>query len=510
MKHNTSKIISSSRRAVVKKRGLLAAVGVIGIFWALLYLPNLRSTPNWYGDETLTLQVGLELTKGHLQNRAVSCSFFSPAYNYQPGYAFVSGLASRITGGDILGGRLFAVLIGLAVSLTGFFFLRRRYGSPTAFTYAFISLGYVQAIIHYRWIYPHSAVGLALIGSITMLFRNPSLANDLKAGLFLTVGAFSNLLGIHAVLASFACRLFKPKSWLPIIVPSVLVYSGILVWVYLCLGNLVVEDLKDLREMYERYSVENAAGWKVLDNFYNFFTQDWFHLGVVLATLFCLNRRSYKLIVAAFVVLFLLLKNRQNLPLFYYQAMSVYPLLAAILAIGINCMASKIRLFVRPGDRLNSLLKWGPAVLALVIGLCSFPLILADNLPIKIRPWVVQSCSDYEKAAKWLNQNSSPADLVVAHWNLAWLLEARTVDVLMAAAWQGYPAGDYFPKPPPREIFVYPANISEVTYFVVTELDQGWTFHQGQVTVFLQQNLINTWPVIFTAGNVLILKNPHF
>ena len=115
-------------------------------------------------------------------------------------------------------------------------------------------------------------------------------------------------------------------------------------------GNLVVEDLKDLREMYERYSVENAAGWKVLDNFYNFFTQDWFHLGVVLATLFCLNRRSYKLIVAAFVVLFLLLKNRQNLPLFYYQAMSVYPLLAAILAVGINCMTSKIRLFVRPGE----------------------------------------------------------------------------------------------------------------------------------------------------------------
>jgi hypothetical protein len=510
LKRNPTKTFSSSRRAVVKKRSLLAGVGFIGIFWALLYLPNLRCTPNWYGDETLTLQVGLELTKGHLQNRAVSCSFFSPAYNYQPGYAFVSGLASRFTGGDILGGRLFAVVVGLAVSLTGFFFLRRRYGFPTALTYAFISLGYVQAIIHYRWIYPHSAVGLALIGSITMLFRNSSLANDLKAGLFLVVGAFSNLLGIHAVLASLACRLFKPKSWLPICAPSVLVYSGTLALVYLCLGDLAIMDLKDLREMYERYSKENAAGWKVLDNFYNFFTQDWFHLCVVLATPFCLNRRSYKFIVATFVVLFLLLKNRQNLPLFYYQAMSVYPLLAAILAVGINCMVSKIRLFIGSGNSFASFLKWSPAMLALAVGLWNFPLILTDNLPIKIRPWVVQSCSDYERAAKWLNQNSSPVDLVVAHWNLAWLLEARTADVLMAAAWQGYPAGDYFPKPPPRNTFVYQANISDAKYFVVTELDQGWTFHQGQVSVFLRQNLLNTWPVVFTAGNVLILKNPLF
>ena len=493
---------------------LKVSIATITVFWAVLYLPNLRTTPNWYGDETLTLQVGLSLTEGKLQNRATFCTFFSPAYNYQPGYAFLSGLASRLTKGDILGARLLAVFFGLLVSIAGFLLLRKRFGYSCSLSFSLLLLGYSQAIIHYRWVYPHSVVGLSLIGALGFINRCPCPKNDWKAGGFLALGACANLLAIHAVIASVLCRLIRPRSWIPIILPSFLVMLTTTAVVYSRFGNWVFEDLIALKEMFSRYSSENAAGMKVLNNLLFFFIQDWFHVAILLSIPFCLNRKSYKLALGGITVLFLLVKNRQNLPLFYYQALAVYPVLVAILAVGFCYFLKKVCRLVFPKGRLffvgKSLLRCLPISLATAIGLLNLPSVIGGVLPVKILPWVVESSTDYEVAANWLNQRTSPDDLIITHWNLAWLLNAKTADVLMAAAWQGYPAGDYFPSPPSKARFAYSADLESACYFVITELDEIWTFHQGQTKLFLVSSSLNKWPLVFQAGKVKVFKNPGF
>lgn len=514
MKRSPSYACSPKKRLFVGRIFLNLFILSIVIFWAVLYLPNLRTTPNWYGDETLTLQIGLSLIEGKLQNRATYCTFFSPAYNYQPGYALLSGFAARLTGGDIVGARFFAAVIGLAIALTGFFVLRKKYGYSCALTFAFLFLGYSQAVIHYRWIYPHSVVGLSLILALAFILRRPSYANDWKAGAVLVLGACSNLLAIHAVVASLLCRLFSPRSWLPIILPTAATFLITIMFIYARYGNWVFEDLFALQEMYSRYSMENAAGLKAINNLLAFFLQDWTHIAVLLSIPLCLNKSSYKFVLVGITVVFLLVKNRQNLPLFYYQALAIYPILIAILAVGCHIFLKSVRKMLckvkwKP-FLAKFLLRWSPAVWALVIGLANLPALAKDRLPIKIMPWVVQSCQDYETAAIWLNKETCGKDLVIVHWNLAWLLKAKTADVLMAAAWAGYPAGDYFPSPPAKDRFVYPADIEQAKYFVVTELDENWTFHQGQTRLFLASTTLNSWPLIFQATKVKIFKNPAF
>lgn len=483
---------------------------MITTLWALLYLPNLRTSPPWYGDEILTLDIGKAMTRGELANRAVYCTFNSPTYNYQPGFAWCVGWFSRLTQGDIVGGRFFSTWIGLVTALTGFWFFTRKFGFATALLFAFLLLGYSQAIIHYRWIYPHNVVGLSLIGAAGLLLRPANPRKDWQIGGFLALGAASHLLAAHATFVSGLCRLTRPKSWLPIGLPPLAVFMGSFAVLTLAFPGWVIEDFRALLEQYGRYNDENGTGAKLFTNIFYFFTQDTFHLFAALGCLLVFSRRSYPLGILSLGMVVLLTRNRQNLPLFYYQAMAVMPLLAAVIAVGFSRAWGLVARTCRPLQRARKVSRWLLPSAALAMALAQLPAVLGSKLPVRITPWVVSSASDYETAARWLNQNTQPQDLVIAYWNLGWLLKAKNADILTAAAWAGYSAGDYFPRPPDHARFRYPADLRQAKFFAITELDERWAFAQGEVFAFLKSTGVETWPLVYQAGPVKVLANPRW
>jgi len=490
----------------LRRRYLGGGLLIITIVWSLLYLPNLRISPPWYGDEILTLDIGKSLTRGEAANRAVYCTFNSPTYNYQPGFAWCVGWLSRLTHGDILGGRICSTLVGWATAAVGFWFLSRRYGLATGLFFAFLLLGCSQAIVHYRWIYPHNVVGLSLIGAAGILLRPANPRQDWKAGGFLAMGAASHLLAAHATLVSGICRIRRPRSWIPIALPPALVFAGTFALLSLHFGSWVSEDFRALLDQYGRYNEENGSGFRFCLNFLNFFAQDPFHMLAALGCLLVLCSRSYPLGILSMGMVFLLTRNRQNLPLFYYQAMAVLPLLAASMAVGCRQV---IRYLLRTRlARHRKVMRWMIPVLALILPLSQVPSVLQGQLPVRISPWVVSSIPDYESAARWLNENTHAEDLVITYWNLGWLLKARNADILTAAAWAGYPAGDYFPTPPDHARFRYAADLNQAKFFAITELDEHWAFAQGQVLLFLRSSGVEKWPLVYQAGPIKILANP--
>jgi hypothetical protein len=484
-------------------------ISVIFFFWAALYLPLLRTSPPWYGDEFFTLNVGLPMTHGELTNRALYSTFFSYAFNYQPFFAFLAGLFSRITAGDILGGRFLCALIGLGTAMTGFWFLHRRFGFFCGLFFAVFFLSYPQSIIHYRWIYPHGMVGLAIVGAVGLLMRPARLPQDWKAGLVLILGVGSHLLGVYATAAAVFCRLLRPKSWLPVILPSAL----FLLLVFFSLNSLLngwpAEDLSILLRNYEADSENSGRGMNLIHNFLNFFLQDYFHISALVGFFLCLRRRSYMFCVVAFTMSFLLLRNRQNLTFFYYQAIVILPLLACIVAVGLCGLVRMARRRFAIEKRFVRAAQSGLCLFCLLFGLSQLPAILGERLPVRISDWVVDSIPDYEAAAKWLNQETNPSDLVMVHWNLGWMLQCRNADVLMATAWSGQPAGNFFEPPPGRERFRYPVDIQGAKFFVITRLDEMWTFQQKSVPLLLETSGVSTWPIVFQAGTVRVLKNPR-
>jgi hypothetical protein len=501
---------SITSRQKLRHRFFLIGAGLIFLFWAMLYLPNLRTAPNWYGDEILTLDIGKSLVKGQLANRAVFCTFFSTSYNYQPEFAYLTGLFSWITGGDILGGRFFSTLIGLLTALTGFYFVSRKRGFLWGLLFAITLLGYSQAVIHYRWIYPHDAVGLGILGATLLLMRPARSRGDWKAGAFLAIGAGSHLLAIHATALALLCRLKRPRSWFPIGLPPFLVICGSLLFVWLHFHGWLWEDLKALGEIYSRYSDENGRGIRKLFNFLNFFLQDPFHMTALLGCLLCLRRRTYMIAFLALGLTFLLTQNRQNLPLFYYQAMIVFPLLALAIIFGLQFLSS---LAVRVLSLSKNARRAIPIIfiaLSLGLGAKNLPGVLSGNLPTRVAPWVISSPTDYDEAAKWINAHTNPDDLVIAYWTLGWLLKCHTSDVLSACAWSGMPAGDSYETPPSKSRFRWNSDICSAKYFALTDLDVQWALAQGKAMKNVEEAGVTNWPTVYSCGTTRVLLNPRF
>lgn len=510
MRRVRQKFVSAERRRALRLRILLGAFFLITALWSLLFLPNLRSAPPWYGDEILSLTVGKDLFHGQLASRATYCTFFSPTYNYQPAYAWLVGLFSWVTGGDILGGRFFSACIGFATAVLGFWFWHRKFGISVGLAFIFLLFGYSQAVVHYRWIYPHNVVGLSLLASTCILMRPWCLRNDWKAGGYLALGAGSHLLAANATMVSVLCRLKHPKSWIAIALPPFLVFAltfGILSWIF---PGWVQQDLTDLLRQHARYDQENGKGLRVFVNFWNFMTQDGFHWASVIGCLLCLRRRSYFIAFATLAMVFLLTRNRQNIPLFYYQAMMVFPLLVSAISVGFSSALNRVFHLAAWSRSRRRVLRWLLPLVALVFMVGRVPESIEGLFQVRITPWVVRSSADYETASRWLNQNTLSGDLVITYWNLGWLLKARTADVLCAAAWSGYPAGDYFPYPPDHQRFRYPADIHRAKFFAVTELDEQWAFAQGQVIQFLKDSRLDLWPLVYQCGAVKVLANPNW
>ena len=491
------------RRNFFLQGGLL-----ILVFWAILYLPHLRTSPKWYGDEILTLDIGKSLIHGQFTNRSAYCTFFAPGYNYQMGFAFLTGLFSQITNGDILGGRFFSILIGLLTAWIGYYFISRKIGFIWGLFFAFLLLGYSQSIIHYRWIYPHNAVGLGVLGATLLLMRPAQTMTDWKAGCFLAVAAGSHLLAIHATATAVLCRLKRPASWIRVgLLPFLIIgVSALIIWFHF--HGWLLEDLIALRDMYGRYSLENGGGGQKFINFSLFFLQDYFHLFAFIGCVLCLRRRTYVIPIMVLTLVFLLTQNRRNLPLFYYQAMTVLPILAVGTTFGSRFLVCKLAKIVPAKVLRKRLIETILVILLIVNGAWKLPAVLSGNIITRADPWAVSSSDDYDTTAAWINNHTKPDDLVITYWTLGWLLKCHNADVLAATAWSGGTAGDYYPTPISHERFRWDADISKAKYFILTELDQKWALAQGDALRVVKASGIQGWPIIYECGSIKVFQNP--
>lgn len=476
------------------------ALILVLIVWGALYLPNLSSTPRWYGDETITLACGQDLVKGLFANRAVWNTYVNPQFCYQPGYVFLVGLASHLSGQEIGWPRLLNSLAALGIALACIRLLGRRFGVTTGVLIALLFLSYEQAVIHFRWVYAHNATALGLFLCFCFQCLRPNSRRYWQSGAGLAVAAVSHPLALHGGIAAFLNRWNRPSSWLPTFLPPLVAGVACLLPIFLWNFGWWWSDLQDLRDFYAGFTRELGAGWQWPVNFFRFCSHDWFHLLAGVALFPCLLSSARPLAVAALVLVALLTQNRQNLPVFYYQAVVALPLLAA--CFGYALMWVRRKFFRRwPWTR------WVPFLIpGLMVGLVA-PKVWSSSLVSRNDPWVVRSVSDHLRTAEWLNQNSRPEDFIICHWNIGWRLKAQSADPMMCVAWDGLPTFTY-EKGLPRERFRYPADARKARYFVLTDIDRIWTLGQPNVAVLFNEQTLSGYVPVYQSGTCLILQSP--
>ncbi len=272
--------------------------------------------------------------------------------------------------------------------------------------------------------------------------------------------------------------------------------------------NWLLDDLHKLVAFYSEYSEENGGGLKVFENLWVFFTQDLFHIGAIVFLIFSFRRRYFPLAITLAVVSFLLLRNRQNLTVFYYQAIVLTPLLALLWALGAASVGRILRR--RLHSRLvQRTLLYGCFVFPVTLAITQLPAILSGKLTPRNQTWVTQSTEEVDRAAGWLNKQTRADDLVIANSNLSWLLHAKSADLMQATLWRGVPTV-FFPGGLNKDRFRYPVDIKSAKYLVIGDIDQVWTLGQENIAETLQLADIEKWPIVWQGRYYVIVENPAF
>ncbi|NDC79984.1 MAG: hypothetical protein EB090_01750, partial [Verrucomicrobia bacterium] len=174
---------------------------IIGTVWALLYLPNLRTNPKWYGDETLIHDTARNLFQGIPSNFGLWNTFWHPHYPYQ-----ICGLFAYLGSGDILGSRLFNVLLGLTCALCMYALGKKVFGPRAALFSSLMFLTYQQSIIHFRMSYAHNGAALGNLLLTLYLLWPANWQSNIRGGLGLALSAGSHPLFIHSAIAAWLSR----------------------------------------------------------------------------------------------------------------------------------------------------------------------------------------------------------------------------------------------------------------------------------------------------------------
>jgi hypothetical protein len=484
-----------------KRHNVLISIAIVTVIWVLLYLPHLRTSPAWYGDETLTHHTSRNLVQGIPSNLALWNTFWHPHYPYQPAYSMVNGIFATLANGDILGSRFFNTLLALGASLSILLLGRKSFGWKASLFSAVMFLSYDQSIIHFRMSYAHNAAGLGLLIMTLFLIRKTSSSNDWLAGLGLMISAGSHPLFINAAFSALLCRIRKPKSWYRIFLPSFCYLLISLTILLIIFKNFLLEDLEHLGKTFLGRGESDGSGAKGAQNFLHFIGQDAYHIIMVIGILLLIPLKKYAAPIVGLTVLFLLVKNRQNLIVFYYQAIVILP----VLALG---WAGLWR-FVEISFRKFKFNSWIYLLFLYPFFLFLTALPKSFNGTLKPRNffWVTQSTHEVESAAEWINKRTNSQDFVAANPNIAWLLKARTANYLQIITWYKYPTQGY-ENGNKRERFRYDSSLENAKFAVVGDIDTRWTFGEPNVGMIPEKFIQEKWPIVWQGENYLILKNP--
>ena len=480
-----------------RKYFLRLATGAFLLVWTSLYLPNLGTTPRWYGDETITLSCGQDLVHGIFANRATWNTFMNPQFCYQPGYVFLVGLASTVSHKNIAWPRFLNALCALAIAWIALCVLGRRFGIIPGLSIGLIFLTYEQSVIHFRWVYPHNAVALGLFICFCLQTIPNRKYRSWLGGVGLAIAAASHPLAVQGGLAAFLNRWNQPRTWLPLFLPPLAVGLLSLSPIFIWKPNWLIHDIFELKEFYGSFTQDLGEGWQWPINFWSFFTHDWFHILALASVLFCLFSRFRPIALASILIAALLTRNRQNLPVFYYQAVVILPLLSAGIGYAI------IRFFkILPLPKHTT--RWLAFILPVLLFLLVLPKVWTSSLIPRNDPWVVRSTEDHQQTISWLIANTATDDLVLCNSNIGWRLNCKNADFLMLTAWEGYTTFPYI-HGLKKERFRFNIGIADSKYLVFTNIDRIWTMSQPNVQIVLNDGTLNNYIPVFVSGECIVL-----
>ncbi|HUJ09072.1 MAG TPA: hypothetical protein VL171_03535 [Verrucomicrobiae bacterium] len=481
------------------ERGVAAALLIL---WALLFLPNLRTNPNWYGDEGEWMEQSWTFIHGRPRVGPIVDDFVFP-YPYPPLYMLINGTLLRVFGDDIVVGRALGAVTALAAAALLFWVGTRLRDKDFGFLCAAAFLVYAEANVNFRWVRSHPMAGTLALASTGFLIRyvqEKRLRDVVWAGLFCSLATATNyftypLIGAVVVTVAvvnplaagtpFRRTISTRLGRVAIAVGTACAYSALFVLWYCAahgegqlmaqVGRLTSVASNEVRPTFigevQRYigNVLNL-GFKTpthLNPRTGMAGRDWW---LVIATLgfiwLPVRREKWLRLWMPFWLLVLMygvFKKLNNVPVFFYPATIFLPLMALGLA-GVLTWAGE--LCAKGLQSRES--KWVPAAIGLLVFFIPSVKGAWGHFSTRIDQWTQHSVAEAEAAMSYVNQHVAPNDFVMVPKQIYWMAHCERRSMLTFCARYEGPVNDMpVPVPIPRSEYWFDCRCENAKYLVM-------------------------------------------
>jgi hypothetical protein len=506
--------------------------------WALIYLPNLRTNPNWYGDEGIVLEEAITLSKGIPRYGPIELNFLIPN-PHPPLYLLALALPMKFFGPDIVYGRALQACVGISTAALAFWVGSLLIGRKFGFLCAAILLTYPEAALHYRWVRGHPMQGmisLACVGFLIRYLQCVQRKDVLFASLMATLALGVHYFALPLILMVAVTAWAKRKSDLPLSLGVCMLFPALFA------GWIIFFQSNDGHGIFHQLGAAFKQGlktsqpspleelWRIYRTILEFIfltptvgprdeigSDLWITGGFLGLCLFPNKRLRTWLVFFACALMAGVFIARDNPVVFMYRTFAFLPLFAVGLAGGLHSVGLWLAQFHESRRKILQLL---PASMVLMVcGAVSTSGSLG-HMVSKIDRWTVQSSSDAEQVMNFVNSSTGPEDFVVMPDQLFWLYHwNRKAQLIHCAKFDfGIEENSAIGVPPSR--YWFEPRIANAKYLVLAAgrglngvpvgIDAVfWLGYEGPRRVFekVQQE---KWPVVFQSGEYSIFSNPRF
>lgn len=498
------------------KRERWIAVGLVAL-WALLFLPNLRTNPNWYGDEGEWMEKCWTFIHGTPRVGPVTNDFIYP-YPYPPLYMLVNGVLLSVFGNDLVVGRALGALTALAAAGILFWIGCLLRGRAFGFLCAAAFLVYPETVMNFRWVRSHPMAGTLALASCGFLIRylqQKRLRDVVWAGIFCALGTAANYYIaplIVALIVTVAC-----VNWRHSFVAAITAGSFGVVFVLWYASSKGAPHLMEQVHRLGGMTGEAKPAWHWFANLFRFcfktpivsatgtqFIDLWPALAAVGVALFPEKRFRKWIALWTLVLMSVVFKKQDNVPIFFYPATLFLPLMALGVA----------GLLERTG-------KLKPVAMAVVLG--AFGLTSAygslTHFRTKVDFFTQQAASvdAAEKVMAYVNDHTAAEDFVLVPKQLYWKVKRAKKSMLSHCVTITGGTNDAWPVPIPPEVFWFDCRWQDAKFAVIASgilggrqpigIDMIYTRGLAGVPEAVDGMIREQWPIVAVAGEKAAVVN---
>ncbi len=513
------------------------------VLWMLLYLPGLRTNPNWYGDEGEWMEKSWTFVHGTPRVGPLTNDFVFP-YPYPPLYMLVNGALLRVFGNDIMVGRALGAVTALATAAILFWIGRRVKNNTFGFLCAMAFLVYPQAVMNFRWVRSHPMAGTLALASIGFLIRyiqEKRLRDIAWAGLICSLATATNYYAVGLIPAVIAVAAAVNPVAPGRALPQTLKLRGTRVAVAAttagAYGTLFVlwyvaahGGVGHLQEQVHRLGGMTTPpspveiGTRILKFCFTTPTyigpqglaghDVWLIAAVVGLIAFPVARLRGWLVIWLLLLMYPIFRKQDNVSWFFYPATIFLPLMA----LGVGGAAVQVgRLLVWALKKRESVaVQVAPACVAFAFwGLTSLRGSL-NHFDSMIDMFTQRSVTEAEAAMAYVNAHTTSEDFVLVPKQIFWLVKDARKSMLSHCQTVEGKTNDAWPVLIPREMFWFDCRWQNAKYLVLASgvdasgqqrrgIDLVYTISAGGAKDVVPEMLAAGWQVVYQGGQTVTL-----